>query len=101
MACKEVLSWLRRKGVFDVQVFMDCAQLRGALSAERFTFLSHAGFAINACKISLASFNRCFISLIPRSENIIAHTLASAACTLANTMYWDSISPDSISTLLH
>lgn len=99
--CKEVLSWLKNKGVLSVELCTDCSQLRSGLSAVRPTFYSYVGLFVDACKGILSSFSHSIISLESRTTNVMAHTLASAAVAQVSIMYWDLVPPDIISDLLY
>ncbi|XP_031097001.1 uncharacterized protein LOC116001251 [Ipomoea triloba] len=99
-ACRITLTWLRGKGLDSVALFSDCSQLCSYLSQEC-SIRSHAGFAIHACKALRATFHSCVVTFIPRSDNALAHTLATSAFSQTSTVYSDSVPPNSISALLH
>ncbi|XP_031101936.1 uncharacterized protein LOC116005838 [Ipomoea triloba] len=100
VACKEVLSWLEGRGVVSVQLKTDCSQLCSGLGRMHSSFYSYVGLFIDACRRAIATFLYCHISLVPRSANVIAHTLATAAAHQASILYWDFVPPDSISSFL-
>ncbi|XP_019160884.1 PREDICTED: uncharacterized protein LOC109157432 [Ipomoea nil] len=99
-ACKEVLSWLRGRGERFVHLYTDCLTLKHYLSSTTGPVRSYVGYAIDSCKSIITSFEYCFISSVPRSGNLIAHTLASSAFDQSTAMYWDVIPPDTISAYL-
>ncbi|XP_031111853.1 uncharacterized protein LOC116015828 [Ipomoea triloba] len=82
-ACKEALAWLRNRGIDSIQLCLDCSQLHSALQRPESSH-SYAGLFIDACKTSLSSFLNCHISLISRSLNSLAHTLAVTAGSFLN-----------------
>lgn len=100
IACKEALSWLRGRGMVEAVLLTDCAQLHALLRSLAASFL-YAGLVLNVCKAAMLAFNSCLINLVLRSPNVIAHTLASSACSHASILYWDSVPLGSISSLLH
>ncbi|XP_031095236.1 uncharacterized protein LOC115999530 [Ipomoea triloba] len=85
-AYKEALSWLRGRGLAEVALSTDCAQLRTQIHSTVASF-SYVGLLLDACRAAMSTFNSCIISLIPRSANVIAHTLASASGSQANILY--------------
>ncbi|XP_031097083.1 uncharacterized protein LOC116001340 [Ipomoea triloba] len=96
IACKEVLAWLRDRGVDSIRIFTDCSQLCSGLSRPHSPYFSYVGLYIDACKSAIACFLFCHINLVHRSMNIIAHTLAAAAVQQASRLHWDSVPPDFI-----
>lgn len=99
-ACKQVLPWLRDKGLESVEIYTDCSQLRSHLQHGG-SIRSHAGYAIQASRTFMLLFHSCVVKLVPRSQNVIAHTLAALAFSQLDSLYWDSVPPDAISALLH
>ncbi|XP_019163195.1 PREDICTED: uncharacterized protein LOC109159549 [Ipomoea nil] len=95
MACKEVLSWLRTRGETSVEVYTDCQTLQAYLSSTETRSRSYLGYALDACKAYMATFTYCLVNFILRSQNYLAHTLASDAFNFDLPMYWDAIPPDS------
>ncbi|XP_019196311.1 PREDICTED: uncharacterized protein LOC109190291 [Ipomoea nil] len=100
IACKEVLSWLKRRDELSIQVFTDCQVLQSYLSGPSITPRSYLGYAIDNCRAHISTFSYCSIIYIPRLQNSLAHTLASTAFTFDTAMYWDNVPPDSILPLL-
>ncbi|XP_019173296.1 PREDICTED: uncharacterized protein LOC109168895 [Ipomoea nil] len=99
-ACKEVLSWLRDRGHRCVRLYTDCLTLKNYLSSNSGPVRSYVGYAIDSCRSIITSFDYCFISFVPRSDNLVTHTLASAAFDYATVMYWDYIPSNTISAYL-
>ncbi|XP_019179188.1 PREDICTED: uncharacterized protein LOC109174405 [Ipomoea nil] len=66
-ACKEALSWLRARGEHTVQIYMDCQVLHCYLSSRGPPLRSYIGYAIDACKICISTFDFCSVNFIPRS----------------------------------
>ncbi|XP_019165743.1 PREDICTED: uncharacterized protein LOC109161709 [Ipomoea nil] len=97
LAWKEALSWLRERGEQSVQIFTDCQTLRSYLDSASIRARSYLGYALDDCKNFVAMFSFCSVNFIPRSQNIMAHALASAAFGYSIAMYWDGVPPDSIS----
>ncbi|XP_019178176.1 PREDICTED: uncharacterized protein LOC109173403 [Ipomoea nil] len=96
-ACKEVLSWLRARGVRSIELFTDCLILQQYLSSMTRSPHSYLGYAIDSCRTSMLAFDYCSLCYVPRVDNYLAHTLASTAFTQSVIMYSDSDPPDSIS----
>ncbi|XP_031106177.1 uncharacterized protein LOC116010810 [Ipomoea triloba] len=65
-ACKAALTWIRERGLMDVTILTDCAQLNTMLHSATVSF-SYVGLMLDACKATISTFNSCFISFIPRS----------------------------------
>ncbi|XP_019189514.1 PREDICTED: uncharacterized protein LOC109183941 [Ipomoea nil] len=96
-ACKEVLSWLRNRGMQSIDLYTDCLVLKQYLSATTHSSRSYLGYAIDSCRSDLLSFDYCLIHYIPRLDNYLAHILASTAFNQQTTMYADFEPPHSIS----
>ncbi|XP_031112161.1 uncharacterized protein LOC116016138 [Ipomoea triloba] len=99
LACKEVLSWLKDRGLASVDVYTDCYNLKQLLCSNNVDLYSYVAFSINATRALMSSFTHCSVSYVPRSSNLGAHTLAASAFLQVESLYWDSIPPDSISAL--
>ncbi|XP_031111762.1 uncharacterized protein LOC116015729 [Ipomoea triloba] len=100
VACKEVLSWIRDRGLTSVALHTDCTALQRLLSSEQSNLHSYVGFSLNASKAILSSFTHFSISVVPRSANQGAHSLASIAYSQAHSLFWDTIPPNFISALI-
>ncbi|XP_031099794.1 uncharacterized protein LOC116003992 [Ipomoea triloba] len=100
MACKEVLSWLRARGVEQVKLYTDCANLQALLSSSHSNLYSYIAFSIQASKAIMSSFIHCSVHLIPRSANLGAHSLATLAFSQAGFLFWDHVPPDIIAGLI-
>ncbi|XP_031099854.1 uncharacterized protein LOC116004057 [Ipomoea triloba] len=100
LACKEVLSWLKNKGLDRVVLHIDNATLQRWLTADYNEFFSYIAFSIDASRAIMSSFSHCSISWVPRTANLGAHALASLAFSQSEFLYWDSIPPDTISALI-
>ncbi|XP_031097306.1 uncharacterized protein LOC116001533 [Ipomoea triloba] len=100
LACKEVLSWLRGRGLSAVHIYTDCSTLKKLLTSAQTSLFSYVGFAIDATRAILSTFHICSFNLVPRSNNRGAHSLAALAYTQVSSLYWDTIPPDSISDLI-
>ncbi|XP_031116501.1 uncharacterized protein LOC116020159 [Ipomoea triloba] len=99
-ACKMALTWLSEKGLESVALLTDCSQLRSQLSQDC-PNRSYTGLTIQTCKALRASFHSCVVTLVPRLNNVIAHTLAKSVVSQTSILYWDSVPPNSIFALLH
>ncbi|XP_019159712.1 PREDICTED: uncharacterized protein LOC109156329 [Ipomoea nil] len=97
LACKEVLSWLRDRGINSIQLFTDCLVLQQYLSSSTRSSRAYLGYTIDSCRTSMLTFENCLIRYVPRLENYLAHTLASFAFTQTTVMYSDSSPPAAIS----
>ncbi|XP_019199809.1 PREDICTED: uncharacterized protein LOC109193407 [Ipomoea nil] len=97
LACKEVLSWLRNRGIDSIQLFTDCLVLQQYLSSTTRSPRSYLGYAIDSCRTSILVFENCLIRYVPRLDNYLAHTLASITSTQTTIMYADSSPPAAIS----
>ncbi|RAL41561.1 hypothetical protein DM860_013095 [Cuscuta australis] len=97
LASKEVILWLKGHGFLYVRVFSDCSTLCQNLAHNSKEDMSHVGIITFDCKKNLDPFNTCSFNFIPRSANVIAHSLASTAFDQANKLYWDSIPPGFVS----
>ncbi|XP_031116020.1 uncharacterized protein LOC116019789 [Ipomoea triloba] len=100
LACKEVLSWLKGRGLNSVHIYTDCSTLKSLLTSAQSTLLSYVGFAIDAARAILSTFHTCSVNLVPRTHNRGAHALAALAFAQDASLYWDSIPYDSISGLI-
>ncbi|XP_019150544.1 PREDICTED: uncharacterized protein LOC109147336 [Ipomoea nil] len=100
LACKEALSWLRGRGKHKVELHTNCLTLQQYLSTNTGPLRSYVGFVIDGCRTFSASFAYCSLKFVPRSANLIAHTLASLTFAQSIAMYWDAIPPDSIAGYL-
>ncbi|XP_031111974.1 uncharacterized protein LOC116015948 [Ipomoea triloba] len=95
VASKEALSWLRDRGIPSVAVYTNCSQLRAYFSSNS-AVLSHAGYAIEGSRLLLASFMSSVVGLVPRSANVIAHTLAASAFLQCKRIFSDQISSERV-----
>ncbi|XP_031107260.1 uncharacterized protein LOC116011955 [Ipomoea triloba] len=100
MACKEVLSWIKDRGVHTVVLYTDCASLQQLLASDHRTIYSYVAFPVSASKAIMSTFNSCSVRSVPRSANLAAHSLASLAFNQASALFWDSIPPDFIASLI-
>ncbi|XP_019167563.1 PREDICTED: uncharacterized protein LOC109163264 [Ipomoea nil] len=98
IACKEVLSWLWDRGERSVDILTDCLSLQQYLSRAKDTPRSYLGYAIDSCKNRMVSFDYVSVNFVPRSDNCLAHVLATSAFNYSAPMYSDSGPPVSIST---
>ncbi|XP_019155369.1 PREDICTED: uncharacterized protein LOC109152237 [Ipomoea nil] len=96
IACKEALSWLWNRGERSVRLLTDCLTLQQYLTSRIVTIRTYVGYAIDACRARITSFDYCSVNFIPRSENYLAHRLATSAFNSATVMYSDNVPPDSI-----
>ncbi|XP_019200076.1 PREDICTED: uncharacterized protein LOC109193678 [Ipomoea nil] len=97
IACKEALSWLWNRGERSVCLLTDCLTLQQYLTSQVVTIRTYVGYAIDACRARITSFDYCSVNFIHRSENYLAHRLASSAFNSPTAMYSDDVPPDSIS----
>ncbi|XP_019190015.1 PREDICTED: uncharacterized protein LOC109184468 [Ipomoea nil] len=100
IACKEALSWLWNRGERSVHILTDCLTLQQYLTNQAITVRTYVGYAIDACRACIISFDYCSVNFIPRSENYLAHSLAATAFNSSTIMYSDDVPPDSISEYL-
>ncbi|XP_019176853.1 PREDICTED: uncharacterized protein LOC109172158 [Ipomoea nil] len=99
-AAKEALSWLHARGEQSVRLYTDCHTLQCYLSSSDDPPRTYIGYVIDSCKTYISTFHAYSVLFIPRSQNYLAHILASTAFEQATTMYWDSVLPDSISAYI-
>ncbi|XP_019176333.1 PREDICTED: uncharacterized protein LOC109171732 [Ipomoea nil] len=99
-ACKEALSWLRERGVMEVVLRTDCLNLCHALSSSAAEFRSYDGVVVSACRDLMSLLHSCSIVYISRSSNVLAHSLAQAALSQANSMAWEDVPPAFILALV-
>ncbi|XP_019198397.1 PREDICTED: uncharacterized protein LOC109192278 [Ipomoea nil] len=99
-AFKEALSWLRERGEQNMELYTDCQVLQTYLMTPQLLTRSYVGYAIDGCRNHLSTFNYCYVNFLPRSQNILAHSLATTAFQYDTAMYWDTIPPDAISAYL-
>ncbi|XP_019200119.1 PREDICTED: uncharacterized protein LOC109193757 [Ipomoea nil] len=95
-AYKEALSWLMARGVTAVDLLTGCSELRAIIVSGSASVLSYVGVVTDQCRMSMSLFSHCSLNFVSRTLNLHAHTLASLAISQDNSMYWDSIPPDSI-----
>ncbi|RAL53426.1 hypothetical protein DM860_007098 [Cuscuta australis] len=94
MAAKEVLIWLKSRGVTSVRVLSDCATLCHNMANPCMEDRSYIGITSSDCRKLKQGFNNCSFSFIPRSSNFCAHSLAAAAYGQTSIVYWDSSPSD-------
>ncbi|XP_019166552.1 PREDICTED: uncharacterized protein LOC109162294 [Ipomoea nil] len=97
IACKEALSWLWNRGERSVRLLTDYLTLQQYLTSRVDTIRTYVGYAIDAYRARITSFDYCSVNFIPRSENYLAHRLATSAFNSSTVMYSDDVPPDSIS----
>ncbi|XP_019179264.1 PREDICTED: uncharacterized protein LOC109174485 [Ipomoea nil] len=97
IACKEVLSWLWDRGERSIDILTDCLSLQQYLSQPKETPRSYLGYAIDTCRNRMVSFDYVSVNYVPRSDNCLAHILATSAFNYSAPMYSDSGPPHSIS----
>ncbi|XP_019189270.1 PREDICTED: uncharacterized protein LOC109183669 [Ipomoea nil] len=97
LACKEVLSWLKDRGEQNIELYTDCLTLQHYLTTPTAAFRSYVGYAIDGCRQIATLFQYCSFNFIPRSDNYLAHALATTAYQQLAAMYWDTHPPDIIS----
>ncbi|XP_019158182.1 PREDICTED: uncharacterized protein LOC109154899 [Ipomoea nil] len=95
IACKEGLSWLWNRGERSVRLLTDCLTLQQYLTNQVVTVRTYVGYAIDACRARIISFDYCTVDFIPRSESYLAHSLAASAFNSSTIMYSDDVPPDS------
>ncbi|XP_031104361.1 uncharacterized protein LOC116007834 [Ipomoea triloba] len=100
MACKEVLSWIKDRGVSTVALYTDCVNLQHLLASDHRSLYSYVAYSVNASKAIMSTFTTCSVRMVSRSANLAAHSFASLAFTQASAFCWDSIPPDSIAPLI-
>ncbi|XP_031090896.1 uncharacterized protein LOC115995891 [Ipomoea triloba] len=100
LACKEVLSWLKGRGLASVDVYTDYSNLKQLLTTDNNNLYSYVAFSIDASRELMSSFNHCSVNYVPRTANLGAHTLATSNFLQDNSLYWDSIPPNLISELI-
>ncbi|XP_031120872.1 uncharacterized protein LOC116024110 [Ipomoea triloba] len=100
LACKEALSWLKDRGLTSAHIYTDCSMLKDLLTTPQPTLLSYVSFSIDASRAIMSVFNTCSVNLVPRAANRAAHALVALAFSQENSLFWDSIPPDSISGLI-
>ncbi|XP_019181386.1 PREDICTED: uncharacterized protein LOC109176409 [Ipomoea nil] len=101
LACKEALSWLRDRQITSVTLSTDCSELKSYLSTVDFHHRSYVSIIVCECQAIMAQFTTCYLQLIPRRLNIVAHTLASRVTDQGITMLWDGDPPDFIISHIH
>ncbi|XP_019163512.1 PREDICTED: uncharacterized protein LOC109159858 [Ipomoea nil] len=79
LACKEALSWLKERGEQSIELYTDCLTLQRYLATPTAAFRSYVGYAIDGCKQIATLFQFCSFNFIPRSDNYLAHALATTA----------------------
>ncbi|XP_019198176.1 PREDICTED: uncharacterized protein LOC109192004 [Ipomoea nil] len=97
LACKEALSWLKGRGEQNIELYTDCLTLQRYLATPTVAIRSYVGYAIDDCRQIATLFQYCSFKFIPRSDNYLAHALATTAYQQHIAMYWDSHPPDIIS----
>ncbi|VFQ80659.1 unnamed protein product [Cuscuta campestris] len=99
LACMETLSWLRNRGIRDVEILSDCEVLVGAIKQGRaFECYSYLGPILDDCVELLSSFTSIGFHFIRRNHNCIAHTLAR--CATPHFVSWSSTPPSCIAHLI-
>ncbi|XP_031108426.1 uncharacterized protein LOC116012895 [Ipomoea triloba] len=72
LACKEVLSWLKDRGLASVDVYTDCYNLKQLLCSNNVALYSYVAFSINATRALMSSFTHCSppnLKYLPMEEN--------------------------------
>ncbi|XP_019168893.1 PREDICTED: uncharacterized protein LOC109164800 [Ipomoea nil] len=101
LACKEALSWLKDRQITSVTLSMDCSVLKSYLSKVDLHPRSYVSIIVCECQAIMAQFTSCYLQLVPRRLNIVAHTLASRVTDQESTMLWDGDPPDFIVAHIH
>ncbi|XP_019153832.1 PREDICTED: uncharacterized protein LOC109150377 [Ipomoea nil] len=96
--CKEALSWLKNRGERSIELYTDCLTLQRYLTTPPSTVRSYIGYVIDSCRAATSSFDFCSFKFISRSDNYLAHVLASTAFQHSIAMYCDLFPPDIITT---
>ncbi|XP_019199805.1 PREDICTED: uncharacterized protein LOC109193404 [Ipomoea nil] len=79
LACKEALSWLKERGEQNIELYTDCLTLQRYLTTPTAAFRSYVGYAIDGCRQIATLFQYCSFRFIARSDNYLAHALATSA----------------------
>ncbi|XP_019179523.1 PREDICTED: uncharacterized protein LOC109174723 [Ipomoea nil] len=101
LACKEALSWLKDRDIMEVDILTDCLELRNALHSSPTANYSYFGIIVDQCRTAISLFTKCSLSYVSRTLNFHAHTLASLAFDQEQSMYWDSVPPNSVIQFIH
>ncbi|XP_019172512.1 PREDICTED: uncharacterized protein LOC109167898 [Ipomoea nil] len=99
-ACKEALAWLRDRGIMEVVLRSDCSNLCHALVNSATEFRTYDGVAVSACRDLINLFLSCSVIYIPRTSNVLAHSLAEAASLHAYSSVWEDVPPAFVSALI-
>ncbi|XP_019166542.1 PREDICTED: uncharacterized protein LOC109162277 [Ipomoea nil] len=100
-ACKEALSWLRDRGVTEVVLRTDCSNLCHTLVNSVTEFHTYDGVAVSACQDLMDLLVSCSVIYIPRSLNVLAHSLAQAASGQPNSSIWEEFPLAFVSALIN
>ncbi|RAL54064.1 hypothetical protein DM860_004535 [Cuscuta australis] len=99
LACREVLLWLRRRGVREVELYSDCLSVVQLLCQEVSPdFPSYFGGIIDGCRAVLDEFDFISINFVRRSFNKFAHILARGCDT--HFIVWDIAPPSFLLPLM-
>ncbi|RAL45079.1 hypothetical protein DM860_018141 [Cuscuta australis] len=100
LACCEVLLWLRRRGVREVELFSDCLGVVQLLCQEVSPDIpSYFGGTIDGCRAILVEFDFISINFVRRSCNNLAHVLARGCDT--HFVVWDIVPPKFLLPLMN
>ena len=88
LGIKEVLSWIKSRGLSGVEVESDCwIAIQAIRSSSK--LLSYFGRLVFDCRKLLSELHSCNVCLcfVKRSANTVAHSVAKATSSIADRMW--------------
>ncbi|XP_019163544.1 PREDICTED: uncharacterized protein LOC109159890 [Ipomoea nil] len=99
MAIKEALLWAKDLNLTKVIVFSDCQTVCNFFKSSLPDF-TYTGCILNKCREIQRDFDSMSLCFVPRSLNIVAHTLARAARSYSGPLTYFNSTPQCIEHLI-
>ncbi|KAM6582269.1 hypothetical protein CsatB_009271 [Cannabis sativa] len=96
---KEVLSWIKRMNIADVEVETDSLVTVQAINGL-VQMPSQFGLIVQDCRLLLSELQNVFISFVKRSANRAAHCLARQSCFMSDCMFDEFSAPSNLISIV-
>ncbi|XP_060974306.1 uncharacterized protein LOC133039424 [Cannabis sativa] len=96
---KEVLSWIKRMNVTDVEIETDSLVTVQAINGS-VQIPSQFGLIVQDCRLLLSELQNVFISFVKRSANRAAHCLARQSCFMSDCMFDEFSAPSNLLSIV-
>ena len=99
LSLREVLSWAKDQGMVNVVFEIDAQSIVKALPSCS-TDTSYSGMILQDCNAFLSAIGAAHLVFVKRYANMVAHSLARAACSKPGLQQWTLSPPDLIVDVL-